>query len=101
MKHIRYVRVVRTSSSERILLHSGDRDIGALDLHYGENDRVFAMLVLLEEAAALTEEVESLVTEIDDLLLPGASREEGSVVFTVVVGKIIGSYTGQKRPDVD
>jgi hypothetical protein len=96
MKHIRYVRVVRTSCSERFLLQSDNRDVGAIDVHYGEGGRVFATLVLLEDAAVLTEEVEALVTEIDELLLPGASRKEGSVAFTVVLGKVLGSYLGQE-----
>ena len=38
-----------------------------------------------------------IILEIDEVLLPHACRDDGNVVFTVVSGKVVGSFAGNDQ----
>lgn len=92
MNRYRFVRVLRTASSERFVIESNQTDAGAVDIHYLDGGRVFATLVLLDSNELREDFLENVIKDIDEVLLPNASREEGSVVFTVVRGTVVGSF---------
>lgn len=92
MNEIRFVRLLRTSSSERFLLKREDDDVGAVDFHYLDGGCVAATLILLTTLSK--DNVEALISRLDEMLLPNASRENGNVTFTVVRGEIMGSFEG-------
>lgn len=94
MGKVEFTRTLRTPFSERFVLKDGDQDIGAVDLHFLEGGRVAATLTLLDDRTCTPEQIEAVISRIDDLLLPDVSREEGKIVFTVVRGKVVGSYIG-------
>jgi len=91
-----YVRALRTSSSERFLLHRDGADIGALDCHYLEGGRVHATLTLFEEHEPKESDIEAILTEIDRVLFPDASLKDRKLVFTVVVGRAVGSFESDR-----
>jgi hypothetical protein len=89
---IRYVRVLRTGSSERFLLQDNNEDVGAIDLHYLADHSVAATLIFLTESNIGDDQVSSIIEDIDALLLPDVSKEQGNLVFTVIRGEVIGSF---------
>lgn len=90
---IRFVRTIRTASSERFLLECGSgEDAAALELHYLPNGRVAGTLILLSASRIRDDEVPELLKQIDERLLPDVSIEEGNLAFTVVRGSVTGSY---------
>jgi hypothetical protein len=86
-------RVLRTASSERHILKLEAREIGAVDLHYLADGRVAATVILLEEGGSAESDVSEILKYIDDELLPEVSVEEDNLVFTIVRGRLLGSYT--------
>ena len=95
--NINFTRLLRTSSSERYLLHiDGVGDDAALDLHYLSDNSVAGTLIILDEQYASEKVVAEIVEEIDKVLLPNVSLEEGNLSFTVVQGAVLGSFTGEK-----
>jgi hypothetical protein len=96
---IGFTRVVRTSSSERYLLHiDGVGDDAALELHYLDDGSVAGTLIVLDKQYAGKDTVAEIIEEIDKVLLPSVSVEEGNLHFTVVKGSLIGSFTAEKEP---
>jgi hypothetical protein len=94
--NICFTRVLRTSSSERYLLHiDGVKDDAALDLHYLSDNSVAGTLIVLNDKFAKEKKVAEIVEAIDKILLPNVSLEEGNLSFTVVQGTVIGSFIGE------
>ncbi len=90
---IQFTRTLRTSSSERFLIHADSgKDVAALDLHYLDLQRVVGTLIVVDSSAISEDKVPDLLREIDENLLPDASLEDGKLSFTVVSGKIIGTF---------
>lgn len=90
---VRIIRTVRTVSSERFLLQfEAGRDSAALDLHYLDNGRVSGTLVVFDDRIA-DSEIPSILAEIDECLLPDASLDHGNLTFTVVRGRVEGTFT--------
>jgi hypothetical protein len=85
-------RIMRTPSSEQLLLHRNQKDIAALDVHYAQNGKVHATLILFEETDVKQDDVPALLTEIDEKLFPEASIGDHNLSFTVVVGRVLGAY---------
>ena len=94
---MRFIRLLRTSSSERLLIQCDGKDAGAVDIHYLEGGRVAATLILLEDNKLTADQAEKVILEIDEVLLPHACRDDGNVVFTVVSGKVVGSFAGNDQ----
>lgn len=90
---VAFSRALRTASSERFVLHLPDgKEVGAVDLHYLENGTVSGTVVLLDEKLADEKTIVNILQAIDDILLPGVSLEEDNLSFTVVSGKVVGTF---------
>lgn len=92
MNHIKYARTVRTPSSERFLLQVEGKDAGAVDLHFLPSGAVAGTVILLDGSPISDEEVQGLLTHIDENLLPDAALTAHNLFFTVVRGRVIGSF---------
>ena len=89
----RSIRIVRTPSSERhILLDDKRREFAALELHYLPDGKVAGTLILFEDSKYPEAQVPALLEQIDDELLPEASLSAHNLSFTVVVGRVLGSF---------
>jgi len=90
---VSFIRTLRTASSERYVLQcDSNHDAAAIDLHFLDNGSVTGTLCLLDEQLAEPGTVEELLEQIDEVLLPMVSLDENSLTFTVVAGKVIGSF---------
>lgn len=99
--NLTFLRTVRSPSSERYVLRtegssSSAADAAALDLHYLADGSVAATLVILDKALAKQEQVEALLEQIDETLLPMVSANDKNLHFTVVSGKVIGNFAPQR-----
>lgn len=91
--NVRFTRAIRTSSSERYLVHiDGEGDDAVLELHYLDNGTVAGTLIVLDKKYASKEASAEILQEADRLLLPTASLDEGNLIFTVVKGQIVGEF---------
>jgi hypothetical protein len=95
---VRWKRVLRSPTSERFLALHEDRDAAAVDLHYLADGTVAGTVVLIEGAGLTEAEVPGLLKALDDDFLPGVDMRSGSVMFTVVTGRLVGNYEGQVEP---
>lgn len=94
---IRFVRTIRTPSSERFVLQGATgEDEAALELHYLPSGRVAGTLLLLSSRVS-DADVPSVLKQVDEVLLPDVSVEEGNLSFTVVRGTVTGSYVPVKE----
>jgi hypothetical protein len=92
----RSTRIVRTPHSERFVLSRPEGgDFAALELHYLPEGTVAGTLILFEEAKIPDDRVPEILKRIDEELLPEVSIEERSLSFTVVVGRVLGSFVPQ------
>lgn len=89
---VTFVRVLRTPHSERHLLRRDGSDFAALDLHYLLEGTVQATLVLFEGSGVEEPEVPEVLTLIDEVLLPEVQLDQNNLIFTVVVGRVLGSF---------
>lgn len=85
-------RTLRTPHSERFLAQKDGKDVAAVDLHHLADGTVAGTVVLLEDARLGEDEVPQLLRQLDEDFLPGADLREGSLVYTVVVGRVLGNY---------
>lgn len=97
----KFVRLLRTSSSERFLAqNAAGKDVAALDIHYLADGRVSGTLSLFDDSGVSESQIPSLLEQIDEVLLPDVSFKDRNLSFTVVVGKVVGSFEaneGAKR----
>jgi hypothetical protein len=93
------VRVLRTPSSERYLLMRDGTEIGGLDLHYLQRGAVQATLVIFEGVGVKEDAVPEILTHLDEVLLPEVRLEDQNLIFTVVIGRVLGAYKAE--PDTD
>ena len=89
---IQVTRVLRTPHSERFLLSRQAKDFAALDLHYLVNGSVAGTVVLFEGEDASEAAVTELLKHLDEVLLPEVALDKKNLSFTVVVGKVLGSF---------
>lgn len=92
-------RLLRTQSSEQILLRRDKGDIGALDIHYPLNGHIRVTLILFEESGIKENEVPTILTEIDEFLFPEASLQEHNLSFTVVFGRVFGAFAPEQTKE--
>ncbi len=88
----KFVRLVRTASSEIFVVWEGENRIGQLDLHYA-GDIIHGTLILEMEIS--TSQEEDLLTQIDQDIVsshrPSFDRED--FLVTVYRGEEISTYT--------
>jgi hypothetical protein len=94
---ISWMRTLRTSASERFLAQRDGRDIAAIDLHYLTNGTVAGTVILLKDAGWQESDVPALLGSLDDGFLPDVDLESGNLVYTVVLGEIIGNFEAQDK----
>ncbi len=98
---LRFVRTLRTPSSERFLLQTAaGKDFAALELHYLVDHRVAGTLIVWDNAIT-DQDAPNLLEAIDEMLLPEVSRHEGNLSFTVVRGQVIGNFAPTGDGHVD
>ncbi len=95
--HVDFVRVLRTQSSERFLLCRSGVDAAALDIHYLADGTVHATLIVFEGSSMTEEEIPGQLMYIDEMLLPEVSLNDRKLLFTVVVGRVLGAF--EPMPD--
>lgn len=93
---IEFVRTLRTPYSERFLLVKNAIDVGALDIHYRLDGTAAATLTILEDSTIPDSELPTLLTKIDEVLFPEISVVEKNLFFTVVRGRVIGTFLPEK-----
>lgn len=94
----RFIRVLRTASSERFLIQTNSgTDAAALDLHYLPNGSVAGTVTLLDDGGLTKETAQELLKEIDEVLLPDVSIDENNLTFTVVLGQVVGDYVPDEK----
>ena len=89
----RAVRVLRTPHSERHLIVRDQEEVAAVDLHYLLDGRVAGTLTVFESAKLTESDVPALLAFIDEDLLPEVTVGEGNLIFTGVIGRVLGSFT--------
>ena len=92
MDTITFVRLLRTSGSERYLLRQGQQVIAALELHYLPKGEVDGTLIVLEDAHIPEDRIPALLMQIDEQLLPDVAMKDQNLFFTVVIGKVLGGF---------
>lgn len=100
MTTFRFVRLLRTLSSEIYVVWRDDQRVGQAGIHYADPS-VQANLVL--EAMLGDEELEELVRQLDDDVvssyLPCFDRDQ--FIVTVFVGQEVDSFNYPPTPDED
>jgi len=91
---LEFVRTLRTLSSERFLLRRDGIDFAALEIHYREG-HADCTLIIFEESEVSESQVPDLLKQIDDVLLPDVSLSAKNLVFTVVVGRVLGAFAAE------
>lgn len=88
----RYMRLVRTESSEVYVIWQGEERAGQLELHYA-GDMIHGTLILERKLEASQEE--RLVAEIDQTIVSSyrPSYEREDFLVTVYAGRELGTYT--------
>lgn len=77
------------------MLHNQTGDFAALDLHYLPDATVQGTVVILDGSGFLEEEIPELLQHIDEILLPEVRLDHKNLTFTVVAGRILGSFTSE------
>jgi hypothetical protein len=87
-------RTLRTSSSERFLATRNGRDVAAVDLHHLADGTVAGTVIVLEGSGLGDVDVPALLQQLDEDFLPGVDAREGSLSYTVVLGRVLGNWEG-------
>lgn len=95
----KFVRLLRTASSERFLVQTAaGKDTAALDIHYVADGRVAGTLCLFEDSGIAESQIPELLEQIDEALLPDVSFKDRNLSFTVVLGRVVGSFEANEAP---
>ena len=95
MNDLHWKRTLRTASSERFLAVRGGKDVAAVDLHHLANGTVAGTVILLEEADWREEDVPALLQSLDEDFLPDVDLDQGNLVYTVVMGRVVGNFEAE------
>jgi hypothetical protein len=97
MMDILITRLLRTPSSERLLLRNDKGDFASLDLHYLPSGSVQGTLIVFEESGMKEDKIPDLLNKIDEYLLPEVSLDRKNLTFTVVKGSVLGDFAAQEN----
>ena len=100
---IKWKRTLRTGSSERFLAvnEAGGGGVGtevaAVDLHYLADGTVAGTVILLEGVGEEWSEdrIPDLLASFDEDFLPDVDLAKGNLTYTVVRGRVVGSYQAE------
>lgn len=90
--NIQWKRTLRTPSSERYLALRDGKEAAAADLHFLPSGQVAGTFTLLQDAGWREEDIPHLLATLDEDFLPDVDLESGSLTYTVVMGRVVGSY---------
>jgi len=90
------VRLLRTPSSERLLLRRDSNDFASLDLHYLPSGAVHGTLAIFDDSLVREADVPDLLAKIDEMLLPEVSLDKKNLTFTVVIGHVLGAFAAEQ-----
>lgn len=101
---IKWKRTVRTSSSERfVAVRDGGNagrpvEVAAVDLHYMSDGTVSGTVVLIQGVGEDWSEdrIPDLLASLDEDFLPDVDLARGNLLYTVVLGEIVGSYQADR-----
>ena len=94
MKPVRWIRTLRTQSSERFLALAEGADAAAIDLHYLPGGTVAGTVILLDSLAWTEDDIGALLKSFDEDFLPDVDHAQGTLNFTVVRGQALANYEG-------
>ena len=89
---ITWKRTLRTPSSERFLAFRDGTEVAAVDLHYLANGTASGTVILLKSANWKDEDIQPLLSSLDEDFLPDVDLAHGTLTYTVVTGEIVGNY---------
>jgi len=92
MEAIRFERQVRTPQSEAYHIFTGAQRLGRVDLHFARYE-VYGSVVI--EVDLAENEVEELISRIDEELVESAEVEREDFLVTVYRGGEIGFYSDE------
>jgi hypothetical protein len=90
--NITWKRTLRTPSSERFLALRDGREVAAIDMHYMDQGVAAGTVVLLDDAGWKDGDIPAFLQALDNDLLPGVDLDTGNLVFSVVVGRLVGNF---------
>jgi hypothetical protein len=93
-----FVRGLRTPHSERFIVVVGSADAAVVELHHLLDGTVEATLIVFEGSGIGEGQVHDLLAEIDRVLLPAVSLDDHKLRFTVVMGRVLGSFEPERTP---
>lgn len=94
MKPVRWIRTLRTQTSERFLALADGADAAAIDLHYLPNGTVAGTVILLDSLAWTEDDIAAFLKSFDEDFLPDVDHAHGTLNFTVVRGQALANYEG-------
>lgn len=89
---VTWKRTLRTGSSERFTAVRDGQDVALVDLHYLASGRVAGTVILLDSGPMVEESIPDLLASLDEEMLPDVDQGLGTLAYTVVSGKVLGSY---------
>ncbi len=88
-------RTLRTPSSERFIAIVGDAEAAAVDLHYLASGTVSGTVIVIRDRGLTENDVPALLKSLDEDQLPDVDLTRGTLVYTVVVGNVIGVFEAE------
>ena len=95
---ITWKRTLRTPFSERFLAFREGSEVAAVDLHYLPNGHASGTVILLKSANWKDEDIQPLLSSLDEDLLPDVDLTQGTLTYTVVTGEIVGNFEASEQP---
>ena len=81
------------------MISRAESDIAALEIHYLDDGRVQATLVAFDGMVEESE-ISDLLVHVDEVLLPDVSLDDKKLIFTVVLGRVLGAFEPTPDPPV-
>jgi hypothetical protein len=94
MKPVRWIRSLRTQTSERFLALVDGEDAAAIDLHFLPTGTVAGTVILLDSLTWSEDDIAALLKSFDEDFLPDVNHAQGTLNFTVVRGQALANYEG-------
>lgn len=90
MLDYRFERVSRTPQSEQYLIETAQHAVGRVDLHY-TNSKTYGTLIV--HSSVPDEEIEDLISAVDDRLVSSADEYREDFIVTVWRGEEFGTFS--------
>jgi hypothetical protein len=94
--NLSWKRTLRTPSSERFLALRQGEDVAAVDLHYLADGTIAGTVIILKSAKLEEADIPKLLSALDDEFLPDVDLSHGNLVYTVVLGEVLGNWQAEE-----